>query len=183
MFRTRDACLLTRRRLFAGAGAGALTLGTARFARGQTVTPAVGVTQSLDIAYAVRSGADPRLTSLDVCAPAGGRDLPVMVFIHGGGWSTGDKSRYTTNHANYFCPRGFVMVTVNYRLAPDVVYPAFSEDVAAAIGWVKSSISPYGGDPGRIVLSGHSAGAQLAAYAAVDEGLLDAAGARRTCSA
>ena len=159
-----------------GAGAGAFALGTGRFARAQSATPAAGIKQSLDISYATRSGSDPNLTRLDVCAPDGARDLPVMVFVHGGGWRRGDKSIYTVNQSNYFCLRGFVYVGVNYRLAPAVTYPGFSEDVAAAIGWIKTSIASYGGDPLNIVISGHSAGSQLVAYAGVDEKMLNAAG-------
>jgi acetyl esterase/lipase len=109
---------------------------------------------ALDLAYG--EGARRRL---DVYAPAE-RDgpLPVIVFIYGGSWSSGDKDDYEFAGAA-LASRGFVTVLPDYRLVPEVRFPGFLEDCAAAVRWVSEHASEYGGDPRRIVLVGHSAGA------------------------
>lgn len=82
----------------------------------------------------------------------------VVIFIHGGSWQMGDKSEYLFV-AESFTRRGYMAVVPNYHLAPEVKYPAFVEDTAAAINWVKRNIAQYGGNPERIFVVGHSAGA------------------------
>lgn len=107
---------------------------------------------------------------LDVYTPeraAEGR-LPVMFWIHGGGWQVGDKSDVALK-PKVLIERGFVFVSTNYRLLPDVEMGALVRDVAKALGWVHRNIAKYGGDPQRIFVGGHSAGAQLAALLCTDD--------------
>lgn len=132
----------------------------------------------MDIPYATINGVDPNLLSLDVYAPAGANNLPVVLMIHGGGWSIGDKANRDVgiDKARYFTAQGYVYVSINYRLSPAVQHPAHIEDVAAAVSWVIDTISQYGGDPARLTLMGHSAGAHLAALVATDERYLAAHG-------
>lgn len=123
---------------------------------------------ALDIPYAEIPGGDVRLTSLDVYAPPDGAGFPVVVWVHGGGWSRGDKGN-VEEKPPAFTAAGYVFVSVNYRLSPAVQHPAHVQDVAAAIAWVHRNIADYGGDPGKIFLIGHSAGAHLVALVATDE--------------
>jgi acetyl esterase/lipase len=100
---------------------------------------------------------------LDVFRPAGARDLPVVVFVHGGGFVAGDKSTagtpYHDNVGLWAARRGMVGVTMNYRLAPEHRWPSGAEDVGAAVAWLVANVAAHGGDPSRIVLIGSSAGA------------------------
>ncbi len=105
---------------------------------------------------------------LDVYAPASAKDLPVIFWIHGGGWVTGDKVD-VQEKPRAFTERGFIFVSTNYRLLPQVEMGLLTEDVAKALGWVHKNIARYGGDPNRIFVMGHSAGAQLAALLCTDE--------------
>ena len=101
---------------------------------------------------------------LDVYSPANAKNLPVVFWIHGGGWEGGDKSSVKLK-PQAFMDRGFVFVSTNYRLLPKVDMETIVADVAKSIGWVHKHIAEYGGDPNRIFVMGHSAGAQLAARA------------------
>ena len=102
---------------------------------------------------------------LDVYAPEHAKNLPVIFWIHGGGWQGGDKSSV---HAKpkAFTDKGYVFVSTNYRLLPNVDMEAIVRDVAKSIHWVHDHIAEYGGDPTRLIVTGHSAGAQLAASSA-----------------
>ncbi|WP_395648321.1 alpha/beta hydrolase [Terricaulis sp.] len=105
---------------------------------------------------------------LDVYAPAapvGGR-APVIVFFYGGSWASGDKDDYGFM-GDALASRGFVTVIPDYRVAPDV-FPSFIEDGASAVRWARDHAADHGGDPQRIVLVGHSAGAYIAAMLALD---------------
>jgi acetyl esterase/lipase len=113
--------------------------------------------------------------ALDVYWPAGADKLPVVFWIHGGGWVSGDKGDVGVK-PRVFGERGFVFVSTNYRLLPDVEMGAIVRDVAKAVGWVHKNIARHGGDPTRIFVMGHSAGAQLAALLCVDERWLKAEG-------
>jgi acetyl esterase/lipase len=109
---------------------------------------------------------------LDVFTAAGARDLPVIVFVHGGGFIGGDKSTpgtpYHENVGLWACRSGCVGVTMTYRLAPGHHWPAGAQDVAAAVAWLRENVAGFGGDPERIVLMGSSAGAcHVACYAAL----------------
>ena len=112
---------------------------------------------------------------LDVHAPPAARNLPVVFWIHGGGWQTGDKSEVRLK-PRFFTDRGCVFVSTNYRLLPHVDMDVLVRDVAKALGWVHRSIATHGGDPGRILVMGHSAGAQLAALMCIDDRYLRAEG-------
>ena len=133
------------------------------------------IVRTLDVQYARVPGAAPRLTSLDIHAPKDARGLPVVIYIHGGGWTTGDKARVGAKPA-YFTSRGFVFVSINYRLLPAVDLLTQLQDSANAIGWVAKHIAKYGGDPRRLHLFGHSAGAHHVAILATNERFLSKAG-------
>jgi arylformamidase len=105
---------------------------------------------------------------LDVHAPAGGKSLPVVFWIHGGGWQTGDKSMVALK-PKAFTDAGFVFVSINHRLLPTVDMGTLTRDVASALGWVHKNIATYGGDPTRVLVMGHSSGGQLAALMCTDD--------------
>lgn len=107
---------------------------------------------------------------LDIYTPTSPTDakLPVMFWIHGGGWQAGDKSDVALK-PKVLTERGFVVVSTNYRLLPEVSMEELIGDIAKSIGWVHKNISKYGGDPNRIFVGGHSAGAQLAALVCIDD--------------
>lgn len=113
---------------------------------------------------------------LDVYAPVEVPEpAPVVVFFYGGSWSSGAKEDYAfVGHA--LAAQGFVTVLPDYRLYPEVAFPGFLEDGAAAVAWVHANIARFGGDPNRIVLAGHSAGAYNAAMLGLDPRYLKAAG-------
>ena len=92
---------------------------------------------------------------------------PVIVFFHGGGWRSGGREQYGFA-GRAFASQGFVTVVVGYRLGADGRFPIFMQDAAAAIRWTRANIARYGGDPTRIVLAGHSAGAHIALMSALD---------------
>lgn len=119
------------------------------------------------VASAISYGEGPR-RMLDVYAPATrGADRPVILFFYGGSWNSGTRSGYAFV-GRALAARGFVVVIPDYRLVPKVRYPGFVEDGAAAVRWTEAHVRDFGGDPGRIVLMGHSAGAYIAAMLAVD---------------
>jgi acetyl esterase/lipase len=121
---------------------------------------AIKITRS--IAYAGRSR-----HTLDVCRPADAVAAPVIVFFYGGAWHSGNKGLYRYV-AKALARRGYVAVIPDYRVYPEVCYPEFIEDGALAVRWVKDNISRFGGDPEKIFLKGHSAGAHIAAMLAID---------------
>ena len=112
---------------------------------------------------------------LDVYSPQNARDLPVVFWIHGGGWQTGDKSQVQVK-PKAFNDKGFVFVSTNYRLLPQVDMGTIIRDVAKAIRWTHDHIAKHGGDPSRVYVMGHSAGAQLAAIVCTDDRYLKAEG-------
>jgi acetyl esterase/lipase len=112
---------------------------------------------------------------LDIHAPDGAKDLPVVFWIHGGGWQTGDKSS-VQEKPRAFVEKSFVFVSTNYRLLPHVDMGTLIRDVAKSLGWVHKHIAEHGGDPKRIFVMGHSAGAQLAALLCADDRYLKAEG-------
>ena len=112
---------------------------------------------------------------LDVYSPPGAKDLPVVFWIHGGGWQTGDKTD-VQQKPQAFVEKGFVFVSTNYRLLPGVDMATIVRDIARSIRWVHDHIAEYGGDPKRLLVMGHSAGAQLAALICTDDRYLGAEG-------
>ena len=127
-----------------------------------------------DVLY--KTEGDSRLNTLDIYAQPAVHRRPVVIFIHGGGWRRGDKSTVTGEKAEAFSKHGYVFVTINYRLTPDVRHPVLAQDCASAIGWVHKHIAEYGGDPDSLFIMGHSAGAQLAALVCTDNRYLKAEG-------
>ena len=117
-------------------------------------------------------------TRLDIYSDSAndGNLKPVVVYVHGGGWNGGDKSEFSKNQIQLFIDNGYVCVRVNYRLSPSVVHPTHIMDVSKAIAWVQNNIDNYGGDPTRIILVGHSAGAHLVALAATNQKYIRNAG-------
>jgi acetyl esterase/lipase len=112
---------------------------------------------------------------LDIYAPRGSKGLPVVFWIHGGGWQTGDKSSVQLK-PRAFTDRRFIFVSTNYRLLPQVDMATIVRDIARSIRWVHDHIAEYGGDPDRLLVMGHSAGAQLAALVCIDDRYLKGEG-------
>lgn len=107
---------------------------------------------------------------LDLYAPSGiGAEtrLPIIVFFYGGSWSSGNKEGYAFA-GRALAAQGFLVAIPDYRLVPEVRFPAFLEDGAAAVRWVRANAARFGGDPDRIVIAGHSAGAYNAAMLSLD---------------
>lgn len=107
---------------------------------------------------------------LDVYEPEGGRGLfarkkPVVIYIHGGGWAKGDRKR-VYNMPQWLTSKGYVFVAMDYRKVPSTSIDGQVRDVTAAVSWARTNIRKYGGDPNRMVLMGHSAGAHLSALIA-----------------
>ncbi|KQO45659.1 MULTISPECIES: alpha/beta hydrolase [unclassified Methylobacterium] len=120
-------------------------------------------------------GTHPR-QRLDVFTPVGGAaDATVLVFFYGGSWKSGAKDDYEFV-GQALAAQGFVTVIPDYRVYPEVRFPDFLDDGAAAIAWVRDNIAEYGGDPRRIVLAGHSAGAYNALMLGLDPRYLRKAG-------
>src|SRR5829696_5485631 len=112
---------------------------------------------------------------LDVYSPPGAKNLPVVFWIHGGGWQAGDKSDVQVK-PQVFTEKGFVFVSTNYRLLPGVDMATIVRDVAKAVRWTHDHVTEYGGDPKTLLVMGHSAGAQLAALICTDDRYLKAEG-------
>ncbi len=142
-----------------------LTVALALTAHAQTIKK--------DIPY---TGTNDSHQTLDIYSPANAKGLPVVFWIHGGGWQQGDKSDVKLK-PQIFVDKGFVFVSINYRLLPGVDMDTLNKDVAKAFGWVHNHIAEYGGDPKRVLVGGHSAGAELAALICTDEHYLKAEGA------
>jgi acetyl esterase/lipase len=105
---------------------------------------------------------------LDVYAPPGAKNLPVVFWIHGGGWQSGDKTMVALK-PKAFTEAGFIFVSINHRLLPTAEMGAITKDVGNALGWVHKNIAEYGGDPARLLVMGHSSGGQLAALMCTDD--------------
>jgi acetyl esterase/lipase len=125
-----------------------------------------------DIAY---SDVGDNRSRLDVYAPGKGTGHPVVIWIHGGAWQTGDKANVQTK-PKAFNGQGYVLVSINYRFHPAVTYKEQAGDIAGAIRWVHEHARDHGGDPKSIFLMGHSAGAHLAALVGTDGRYLEKAG-------
>lgn len=128
-----------------------------------------------DVAYAAYPSSDPSLTMLDIYMPVKGSNSPLIIWIHGGSWSYGDKEDIDIK-AEYFTSKGFAFVSVNYRLSPKIKHPVHAQDVANAILWVYSNAKHYSADPRKIFLMGTTAGAHLGALVVMDENYLKKAG-------
>ncbi len=123
------------------------------------------------VAYRTIPGVAANSLSLDVHAPASACRAPVVLWVHGGGYHVGDKANQVRDKVARFNAEGWIFVSINYRLtvpgsAMSAQFPDHYEDVAAAVAWVHRSIARYGGDPDRLALLGHSAGADIVANVA-----------------
>jgi len=146
---------------------------TSALAQPQTsASPSAKLNVQRDIPYA--TPADPR-QKVDIYAPEGARNLPVVFWIHGGGWQTGDRTNIQVK-PQAFVDKGFVFVSTGYRLLTNVEMATIFRDIAKSVRWVHEHIAEHGGDPKRILVMGHSAGAQLAALICIDDRYLKAEG-------
>lgn len=126
--------------------------------RNRAVTLPTGAREVKNIAY----GSNPK-QRLDVYIPRDVRNAPIIFMVHGGGWRRGDKANYgvVQNKINYFLPKGFIFVSTNYRMVPEVGVMTESADVATALAYVQQHAATWGGDSSNLIVMGHSAGAQL----------------------
>ena len=123
----------------------------------------------LSVAKDVSYSADPA-QKIDLWRPAGKRPAPIILFVHGGGFVGGDKNDYD-NVPAYFARHGFLGVNMNYRVAPKATYPAATVDIGNVVKWLGDNAARYGGDPKRIVVIGHSAGAALVSSYVLDRSI------------
>jgi acetyl esterase/lipase len=124
-----------------------------------------------DIAYRTDKDADPVKHKLDLYLPKGQKDFPVLMFVHGGAWRTGNKGLYPAL-GHTFAKLGIGVAIINYRLTGSnnkVKHPDHINDVASAFAWVHENIGNFGGRADRIFISGHSAGGHLVSLLATDE--------------
>jgi acetyl esterase/lipase len=149
----------------------------------ETGSAEAAATSTLPASSAARSprvGRNPRQV-LDLYIPTRATPAsraPVVVFFYGGSWQNGNRQLYRFV-GEALARRGFVAVVPDYRVYPEVMFPAFVEDGAAAVRWVVENVAAYGGDDRRVFLMGHSAGAHIAAMLALDPSYLEAAGVDR----
>ncbi len=149
-------------------------------------TPHLGIAYDLDGSPAP---APPSLNQLDLYTPDGtdaADSRPVVVYVHGGGWRAGDKSNQLAKKIELFTDAGYVFASVNYRLSPDPIeasypadrirFPDHPADVGESLAWIERNIAPYGGDPSRILLIGHSAGAHLVSLVSTDPSFVETYG-------
>ncbi len=137
------------------------------------LTPSGAYTATTDIAY----GALPR-QRLDVYRPQGSGPHPVIVFFYGGGWESGERGPYRFV-AESLTRHGYVVVIPDYRVYPEARFPTFIGDAAQAVRWARDNAGRFGGDPSRLFLMGHSAGAHIAAMVALDARYLAKVGMER----
>ena len=150
---------------------------------------AAAATAHADLSYDL-DGAPDAAQRLDLYTPDGARagdGRTVVVYVHGGGWAKGDKGNKIADKVRLFTGAGDVFASVNYRLSPQRIDPAHPDparikfpdqprDVGEAVAWIRRNVADYGGDPSRIVLIGHSAGAHLVALVSTDPRYLQAYG-------
>jgi acetyl esterase/lipase len=139
---------------------------------------AAAVESVLDLAYRDGPGADRFRHRLDLFYPKGQKGYPVVVLVHGGGWTQGDNRccGLYTSVGRFLAGQGIGAVLINYRLAPRTRHPDQVKDVARAVAWTREHVAEYGGDPRRLFLLGHSAGGHLVSLLATDESYLKAEG-------
>jgi acetyl esterase/lipase len=117
-----------------------------------------------DVAYVPDASAQQKL---DIYAPVKAQGAPVVIFVHGGEWTKGDKTEVSFK-PKFLNEAGIVFVSINYRLSGEARHPAQVEDVASAVRWVRAHIAEHGGDPHKLVLMGHSAGCHLVTLVGLD---------------
>jgi acetyl esterase/lipase len=124
-----------------------------------------------NLTYYAGDGADKYRHRLDLYLPKGKRDVPVMMFVHGGGFTVGIKDQYAFV-GQVFAANGIATAVINYRLSPKTSYPGHVQDVARAFAWLRAHAAEYGGNAEKIFVSGHSAGATLVAMLGSDPAYL-----------
>jgi acetyl esterase/lipase len=139
-----------------------------------SMTPDTGYAQATNLIYD-----EANALRLDVYSPSNLQNAPVVVFFYGGRWESGSKDEYKFV-GEALASRGFVAVIPNYRLYPQVRFPAFVEDGAKSVAWVHNNVKRYGGDPSKVFVMGHSAGAHIAAMISLREEFMQKAGGART---
>ena len=148
---------MAERRASGGQGMQQGPMGGRRMQQQPLVLPP-GAQVDRDLAY----GPDPA-QRLDVYRPANAQNAPVIFMVHGGGWRRGDKDAagVVNNKVEHWLPKGYIVISVGYRLVPDVTPIGEAQDVAKALAMAQDKARSWGGDPSRFVLMGHSAGAHL----------------------
>lgn len=139
-------------------------------------TTDANVRELKDVAYGTH-----KLQRMDVFLPANARGAPIILMVHGGGWRRGDKSMALGNATkveHYVERQGYIYISTNYRLVPEVTPLEEADDIAAALAFVQRQAVSWGGDPDKIMLMGHSAGAHLVTLLAADPARALRAGAR-----
>ena len=139
------------------------------------VSVVASAAQSLQITRDIPYAQTHERQVLDVYAPEKAKNLPVVFWVHGGGWTAGSKNEVDVK-PQAFADKGLVFVSTNYRFLPEVDMATIVRDVTKSVRWVHDNIAKHGGDPTRIVLMGWSAGAQLAALICTDDRYLKAEG-------
>ena len=134
------------------------------------------------VQYATHPDVDPDRSRLDLYLPPAGErgctDRPIVVWVHGGGWTEGDRSDYIADKVKLFNSAGYVLATVNYQLTdvslapPSPQYPVHNQDAADAVAWLIGNAGEFGGDAQRVALLGHSAGGGIVAAIATNERFL-----------
>ena len=164
---------MTKIKALIAAGLAALLPGCSPFTAVNLLVPRSGYTVHRNLAF----GTDPR-QRLDIYVPLGLKaSAPVLLFFYGGSWQTGNRTDYLA-FGQAFASAGIVTVVADYRLYPAVKYPAFVEDAARALAWLHAHAGEYSGDPSRIFISGHSAGAYNAVMLGAEPKFIEARGGR-----
>lgn len=153
--------------------AGLLLSACAGTAALNTLTPSSGYTVTSNLPFDRE-----RSQRLDLYVPDNARGAPVVLFFYGGRWTEGVKEDFKFV-GQALASRGFVTVIADHRKYPDVRFPAFVEDGARAVAWTRENIAPFGGDPEKLFVMGHSSGAHIAAMLAMDPKYLAAVGGSR----
>ena len=127
----------------------------------------IAIDTHTNLTYFTGDGADKYRHRLDLYVPKGKHDVPVMMFVHGGGFTVGIKDQYAFV-GQVFASYGIATAVISYRLSPKTTYPGHVQDVARAFAWLRAHAAEYGGKADKIVVSGHSAGATLVAMLGSD---------------
>ena len=164
---------MAERRASGGQGMQQGPMGGRRMQQQPLVLPP-GAQVDRDLAY----GPDPA-QRLDVYRPANAQNAPVIFMVHGGGWRRGDKDAagVVNNKVEHWLPKGYIVISVGYRLVPDVTPIGEAQDVAKALAMAQDKARSWGGDPSRFVLMGHSAGAHLVSLLSAAPSIASNAGA------
>ncbi|WP_310391904.1 alpha/beta hydrolase [Hymenobacter sp.] len=170
--------------------AAAVLLGSAACTKNDGPSPTNTYGEPTTAQYKTLPGTDANLLSLDMYTTGATTGIsaaprPVVIWVHGGGWRQGDKAQQLANKLSLFSSLDYVFVSVNYRLSPSsfelnnpnrIKFPDHNHDVADAVQWVFNNIGAHGGDPAKVVLLGHSAGAHLVSLTGTSPQFLPARG-------